>query len=104
MQEVTVKVLDLIRKPPSQDPYQYLKDRLLQMFALNEYVPTETIVNLPLNGDMQPSILMSRMLGFLSAGHEPYFFLQDTFLKCLPADVRAHLVHDRTLDNGYSHP
>ena len=30
-QEVTVKVLDLIRNPPADNPYQHLKDRLLQV-------------------------------------------------------------------------
>ena len=30
-QEVTVKVLDLIRNPPLNNPYQHLKDRLLLM-------------------------------------------------------------------------
>ena len=34
-QEVTVKVLDLIRNLPSEDLYYHLKDRLLCMFALN---------------------------------------------------------------------
>ena len=57
-----------------------------------------TLANLPLTGKMQPSTLMSRMLGLLPAGHSPCFFLQAAFLKCLPADVRAHLVHDRTSD------
>ena len=58
LQEVGVKVLDLIRNPPTDNPYQHLKDRL----------PT------------------------------PCFFLRAAFLKHLPSDVRAHLVHDRTLD------
>ena len=47
---------------------------------------------------MQPSTLMSRMLDLLPAGHRPRFFLQAAFLKPLPADVRAHLIHDRTPD------
>ena len=31
MQEVAVKVLNLIRNPPDDDPYQTLKDRLQQL-------------------------------------------------------------------------
>ena len=49
-------------------------------------------MNLPLTSDMQPSTLMSRMLGLLPVGHEPCFFLQAAFLK----HVRAHFVHDKT--------
>ena len=98
MQEVAVKVLDLIRNPPEDYPYPSLKAQLLRMFALNNYACAEAIANLPLMGDMQPSALMSRMLGLLPDGHKPCFFLRAAFLKHLPADVRAHLVHDRTSD------
>ena len=94
-QEVAVRVLDLIRNPPEDKLYQRLKDRLLRMFALT---CAEAIANLPLTGNMQPSTLMSRMLGLLHPGHEPCFFLQAAFLKRLHADVRAHLFHARTLD------
>ena len=45
--EVTVKVLDLIRNPSADNPYQHLKDRLLRMFALNNYAHAEAIANLP---------------------------------------------------------
>ena len=70
-QKVAIKVLNLIRNPPAQDPYQHLKDRLLRMFALNNYACTEAIANLPLTTIMQPSTLMSRMLCLLPASHEP---------------------------------
>ena len=93
-----VKVLDLIRAPPADNPYGHLKDRLLQMYALMDYPRYETIYSLPLSGDMLPSTLMPKMLCLLPSDHQACFFLCGTFLKCLPADVRAHLVHDRTKD------
>ena len=46
MQEVAVKVLDLISNPPIENPYQHLKDRLLRVYALNDYACAEAIVNL----------------------------------------------------------
>ena len=49
-QEVAVKVLNLIRNPTTDNPY--LKDRLLGMFALNNFVPAEAIAKLPLSCDM----------------------------------------------------
>ena len=64
------------------------------MYAINDYA-CEAIANLPLSGDMQPSFL-SQMLGLLPVGHKPCFYFQAAFLKCLPSNVRAHLVHDRT--------
>ena len=54
--------------------------------------------SLPLSGDMLPSTLMSKMLALLPTGQDACFFLQGAFLKRLPADVRGHLVHDRTMD------
>ena len=66
------------------------------MYMLNNYVYAMAIANLPLSRDMQPSFLMSWMLGLLPVGHKPCFFLLAAVLKHLPAEVRAHLVHDRT--------
>ena len=68
------------------------------MYALNDYARPEAIVNLPLTCNMQPSILMSRILGLLPAGHGPCFFLRAAFLKCPPVNVSVYLVHDRTSD------
>ena len=73
-QEVAVKVLDLIRNPPADNPYQHLKDRLLCMFALNDYAHDEAIANLPRTSDMQPSTRISGMQGLLLDGHALCFF------------------------------
>ena len=43
--------------------------------ALNDYALAKAMANLPLTGHMQPSTLMSRMLGLLPDGHAPCFFL-----------------------------
>ena len=88
------QVLDLIKNPPSADPYEALKSRLLRLFALDDYQRFEAISSLPLSGDMKPSKLMSNMLALLPLSHKPCFFLRGAFLKRLPADVRAHLLRD----------
>ena len=54
-QSDAIKVLDLIRAPPT-DPYRHIKDRLLKMYALTDYARYEAISSLPLSGDMLPSI------------------------------------------------
>ena len=68
------------------------------MYMLNNYARYEAISSLPLSGDMLPSALMTKMLALLPSGRKACFFLCDGFLKCLPADVRFHLVNNRTTD------
>ena len=68
------------------------------MYALTDYAHFKAISSLPLSGDMLPSALMSNLLALLLADHQSCFFLRGAFLKHLPSDVRAHLVHDRILD------
>ena len=93
-QETANQVLDLIKAPPVEGPYEALKRRLLKLFALDDFQRYEAISSLPLSGDMKPSKLMSNMLALLPVGHKPCFFLRGAFLKRLPADVRAHLLRD----------
>jgi hypothetical protein len=97
-QETANQVLDLIKSPPATGPYEALKNRLLKLFALDDFQRYEAISNLPLSGDMKPSKLMSNMLALLPTGHEPCFFLTGAFLKRLPADIRAHLLRDNFSD------
>ena len=89
-QETSNQVLDLIKSPPSSEPYEALKQRLLKLFALDDFQRYEAISSLPLSGDMKPSKRMSSMLALLPVGHKPCFF----FSKRLPSEVRAHLLRD----------
>ena len=73
-QETANQVLDLIKSPPSSEPFEALKNRLLKLFALDNYQRYEAISNLPLSGDMKPSKLMSNMLALLPVDHKPCFF------------------------------
>ena len=74
-QETANQVLDLIKSPPSSEPYEALKNRLLKLFALDDFQRYQAISNLPLSSDMKPSKLMSNMLALLPVGHKPRFFL-----------------------------
>ena len=93
-----IKVLDLIRASLATDSYRHLKDCLLRMYALTDYARFEAFSSLPLSREILPSVLMLMMLALLPADHQVCFFFRGAFLKCLPTDVRAHLVHDQTLD------
>ena len=91
-------VVDIIRNPPAADPYGVLRSRLLQTHSLTDYARCESIMSLPLSGDMLPSALLSRMRALLPIEHQECLFLRYAFLRQLPSDVRSHLVHDKTAD------
>ena len=93
-----VKVIDLIKDPPSVDPFSALKLRLTSMYTLTEYARYEAFVSLPMSGDMLPSALMAKMLSYLPADHKPCWFVRCAFLHRLPAEIRCHLVDDVTED------
>ena len=76
-QSDAVKVLDIMRAPPTSNPYQHLKDWLLRMYVLTDYARFEAISSLPLSGDMLPSALMSKMLALLPADHQACFFYME---------------------------
>ena len=97
-QEVASQLLDLIRTPPSSEPYEVLKSRLVKTYALNDYQRFESLVSLPLTGDQKPSHLMNRMLALLPEDYKPGFILRGLFLRRLPAEVRAHLLQDSISD------
>ena len=61
-------------------------------------LPVNQIMSLPLSGDLLPSALLSRMRALLPIEHQECLFLRYVFLRQLPADVRSHLVHDKTVD------
>ena len=86
-------VVDIIRNPPAADPYGVLRSCLLQTHSLMDYARCESIMSLPLSGDMLPSALLSRMRALLPIEHQECLFLRYAFLRQLPADVRSHLVH-----------
>ena len=64
-QNDAVKVLDLIRAPPHDDPYGHLKNHLLRMYGLTNFARYKAITSLPFLGDMLPLALMSKMLSFI---------------------------------------
>ena len=91
-QEVALSVLDILREPPTVEPYETLKKRLVQSFDLTDYQRAEQFAKLPSLGDRRPSELMNTMLSLLPSNHSPCFFFKYNFLQRLPPDIRGHLV------------
>ena len=94
-QNNAVKVLNLIRTPPRDDPYGHLKNCLLRMYGLTDYACLEAISSLPFLGYILLSALMSKVLSLLPAGHEVCFFSVELSSNASPC---SHLVHDNTSD------
>ena len=73
-------VVDIIRNPPLTDPYGTLRARLLQMHSLTDYGHCESIMSLPMSGDMFPSALLARMRALFPIEHQECLFLPYAFL------------------------
>ena len=70
----------------------------MTLYTLNDYQCFEALVSLPLSGDQKPSHLMNRMLALLPDDYKPDFILRGLFLRCLPIDVRSHLLREKVSD------
>lgn len=96
-QDTATRILDLLQTPPAQDQYQGLKNRLLKTFSLSELQRANLLLDMPDLGDDAPSVLMDKMLTLLGS-HEPCFLFRQLFLRRMPEDIRATLVHSKIQD------
>ena len=90
---------DLLRNMPHDavNPYEQLKERLLQHYAPSRWSMANRLLNFPPQGDQKPSAMMDRMLGYLPPGDSPDTLFQAIFLNCLPDSIREYLsAHDFT--------
>ena len=60
-QDVACRLLDLVPAPPVE-PYETLRQRLIQMCSLNEFQGYQALQSLPLLSDQRPTELMDKML------------------------------------------
>lgn len=90
-QDVSCRLLDLIRSPPA-DPYEQLKKRLIEMYTMNDFQRYLAMMSLPSLSDQRPSELMDKLLLLLPEGEKPGFFLKGLFLHRLPLEIRSHLM------------
>ena len=97
-------VVDIIRNPPAADPYGVLRSRLLQTHSLTDYARCESIMSLPLSGDMLPSALLSRMRALLPSEHQECLFLRQAAFLSTPKCVSELLgeFHDVLQSDGFT--
>lgn len=90
-QDTAKRVVDLVFKPPSENKYTLLKQRLLDRFSLSPYRMAQMLLDVAPLGDRTPSQLMDDMLA-LMGDHEPCILFRTIFVDALPVEVRPHLV------------
>ena len=91
--EVATEVRDLILKPPTDHPYDTLREQLTRRTAESEQRKLQQLFTTEELGDRKPTQLLRRMQQLL--GDRPGIgegsFLRELFLQCLPGNVRMVL-------------
>ena len=90
-QDTATRLLDLISKPPREDKYKALKERLVDTFCLSKRERASRLLHTRPLGDSKPSALMDEMLALLG-DHPPCLLFEQLFLERLPDDIRAQVV------------
>ena len=85
-QETATRLLDLINRPPADNKYQVLKDRLIDTFGLSRRERASRLLHFRPLGDSKPSALMDEMLALLG-DHTPCLLFEQLFLERLPEDI-----------------
>jgi hypothetical protein len=89
-QDTATRLLDLISRPPPDDKYQTLKDRLINTFGLDRLERASRLLHFRRLGDSKPSALMDDILALLG-DHTPCLLFEQLFLERLPEDIRIQL-------------
>jgi len=96
-QQTATRLLDLISRPPADNKYATLKERLITTFGLSKRERASRLLHFRPLGDSKPSALMDEMLGLLG-DHPPCLLFEQLFLERLPEDIRIQLVDSKIDD------
>ena len=96
-QQTATRLLDLISRPPVDNKYKTLKDRLISTFGLSKHERASRLLHFRPLGDSKPSTLMDEMLALLG-DHLPCLLFEQLFLERLPEDIRIQLVDSKIDD------
>jgi len=96
-QDTASSVLSLLVNPPAMGKYDALRAALETTYGMSEYERINRIIDMTPLGDEKPSAVMNRMLAMLN-NRNPCIFVRCLFLRCLPEDIRATLVHSKEED------
>jgi hypothetical protein len=89
-------VADLVAAPPANEPYKFLKERLMLAHALTPVQKAEKLFSIPQLGGCRPSDMLAAMFEFCPEGEENSALFKALFLTRLPAELRVHLEAAKT--------
>ena len=98
-----MEVRDFLLKPPTENPYEKLKDELIKCTAASEQHKLQQLISGEELGDRIPTQLLKRMqklLGdVLGISADANSFLRELFLQCLPSNIQMVLTStDASMD------
>lgn len=94
-QEFAMEVRDLLVKPPSEEPYESLKEKLVQRTTLSEQKRLQQLLTAEELGDRKPSQLLRRMSQLIGEDKLDQNILIQLFMQRMPANVQAILAGTR---------
>lgn len=89
--EIAVEIRDLILTPPSERPYDTIKDELIKRIATSEQRRLQQLLTSEELGDRRPSQLLRRMRQLLGNSTTETSLLKQLFLQRLPSQVQIVL-------------
>ena len=91
-QPLAIQFADIINAPPTFQPYEALKARVLRQFGLTDFQRFEAVININYSHDEKPSVLMNNLLALMPAGYKPDFMFIGHFLRRMPQEIRVLLL------------
>lgn len=91
-------VMDVVEVPPTVNPYEILKERLLSHLQLSEYERLDQLFTMPGLGGRKPSAMLAAMLELCPRGEENTRTFAGLFLHRLPRELRILLAHEDLRD------
>ncbi len=90
-EDVIASVLDVLEEAGEDEPYDILKERLLETHVLSDFEKLELLFKVPALGARKPSQLLTSMLEVCPANEEKSKIFMFLFMQRLPKDLRLML-------------
>ena len=90
--DVCARMSDIMSAIPTTDPYDKLRQRVIQLHSQTDYQRIESMILYPALGDGNPSALLDNLIQICPSSMVKTPFLHYSFLSRLPPDIRTHLI------------
>lgn len=98
-QTVICHIADLVTRPPENDKYKAVKERLIARFALSPEARMERLLGSADLGDLRPTHLLAKMQELATGLNISDAMLKMLFLQRMPANIRTILsISDSAVD------